>query len=229
MMINLGRDVRGMMRHQDQGLWETRGRFQHEIRGSTVGLWGYGGIGRETARLAKTLGMMVHVFVRRGIGDRASSYLVPGTGDPEGRLPDRVFTAGQEAEFLAGLDFLVLAMPLTPENTGIVGERELRSLQPTAFLLNPARGPLVQEGALLAALREGWIAGAALDTHYYYPMPAEHPLWRMANVIMTPHVSGSDLGPHFLDRMGDIVVHNVRHFLAGKPLWNELTAAELSG
>lgn len=228
MMINLGRDVRGMLRHQDQGLWETRGRFQHEIRGSTVGLWGYGGIGRETARLVKALGLTVHVLVRRGISDRSNSYLVPGTGDPGGKLPDRVFTAGQEAAFLAGLDFLVLALPHTPQSEGIVGERELRCMKPTAFLLNPARGPLVQEAALLSALREGWIAGAALDTHYYYPMPPEHPLWRMPNVIMTPHVSGSDLGPHFLDRMGEIVVYNIQQFLAGKPLWNELTPEELN-
>jgi phosphoglycerate dehydrogenase-like enzyme len=228
MMINLGRDLRGMIRHQDQGLWETRGRFPHEIRGSTVGLWGYGGIGRDTARLAKALGLKVHVLVRRGIGGRSNSYLVPGTGDPDGTFPDRVFTTGRELEFLAGLDFLILAIPLTPENKGIVGERELRSMKPTAFLLNPARGPLVQEAALLAALREGWIAGAALDTHYYYPMPPEHPLWRMPNVIMTPHVSGSDSGPHFLDRMGDIVFHNVKQFLAGEPLWNELTPVELN-
>jgi phosphoglycerate dehydrogenase-like enzyme len=128
-------------------------------------------------------------------------------------LPDRVFRSGEEAEFLAGLDFLILAMPHTPANTGIVGERELRSLKPTAFLLNPARGPLVQEAALIRALQEGWIAGAALDTHFYYPMPPEHPLWRMSNVIMTPHVSGSDGGPHLLDRMGDIVLHNIEQFL----------------
>ncbi len=189
--------------------------------------WGYGGIGRETARLAKLLGMQVHILTRRGVGPREQTYVVPGTGDPEGTLPDRVFTAGQELEFLGGLDFLVLAMPLTPANTGRIGERELRALRPSAFLLNPARGPLVQETALLQALEKGWLAGAALDTHYYYPMPPEHPLWRFPNVIMTPHISGSDKGPHFLERIWDIIVYNVEHILAGKPLWNELTVEEL--
>jgi phosphoglycerate dehydrogenase-like enzyme len=102
-------------------------------------------------------------------------------------------------------------------------------LKPTAFLLNPARGPLIQEPALIKSLRERWFAGAALDTHYYYPLPADHPLWRFPQVIITPHISGSDKGPHFLSRMGEIATHNIASFLAGKPLWNELTAAELNG
>lgn len=227
MMINLARDLRGMVRHQERGHWERAARFASEIRGSVAGIWGYGGIGRETARLAKTLGLTVHVMTRRGIGPREKLYAVPGTGDPEGRLPDRVFTAGQELEFLRGLDFLVLAMPHTPANTGLLGERELRALKPGAFLLNPARGPLVQEAALVRALEERWFAGAALDTHFHYPMPPEHPLWRMPHVIMTPHISGSDMGPHFLDRMWDIVLHNVENFFDGQPLWNELAANEL--
>jgi phosphoglycerate dehydrogenase-like enzyme len=229
MMINLARDLRSMIRNQDQGQWIVEPQFANEIRTSIVGIWGYGGIGRETARLAKALGMKVHVLARGALRSRENFYCVAGTGDPAGKLPDRVFGPGQELEFLAGLDLLVLAMPLTPANKGRIGEVELRAMQPTAFLLNPARGPLVQEQALLRALGEGWIAGAALDTHYYYPMPPEHPLWQLPNVIMTPHISGSDKGPHFAARMWEIIVHNVTQFLAGQPLWNELTAAELNG
>ncbi|HJN15590.1 MAG TPA: NAD(P)-dependent oxidoreductase, partial [Armatimonadota bacterium] len=96
-------------------------------------------------------------------------------------------------------------------------------------LLNPARGPLVQEKALLQALREGWIAGAALDTHYYYPMPADHALWRFPNVIITPHVSGSSASPYFLDRIWDLFVQNVERYVSGQPLLNELTPAQLAG
>jgi phosphoglycerate dehydrogenase-like enzyme len=229
MMVNLARDLRGMIRNQERGVWDRAARFQAEVRGRVVGIWGYGGIGRATARLAKTFGLTVHVLSRHGVGPRQLTYLVPDTGDPEGVLPDRVFTAGQELDFLRGLDFLVLAMPQTQATTGRIGERELRALPPTAFVLNPARGPLIQEEALLRALRLGWIAGAALDTHYHYPLPAEHPLWRFPNVILTPHVSGSDHGPHFLDRMWDVFVQNVRRYLWGVPLLNELTPAELSG
>lgn len=226
MMINLRRDLPAMFRNQERARWERAERFQYEIRGGVLGLWGYGGIGRETARLAKAFGLVVHVLTRSPVKPRTNAYTPPGTGDPEGKLPDRFFRAGQETEFLGGLDYLVLALPLTKSSTGLVGERELRALRPTAFVLNPARGPIIQEQALLTALREGWIAGAALDTHYAYPLPAEHPLWRFPNVILTPHVSGADHSPLFPGRMGDLFVQNVERFLAGRPLLNEVTAAE---
>jgi len=228
MMDNLLRDLRGMIRNQEQGVWDRDIRFQRELRGLTVGFWGYGGIGRETARLAKALGMRVHVLTRSGVKERADIYRVPGTGDPDGTLPDRVFRPEQTTEFLGGLDFLILAMPLTKANEGIVGEPELRALRPTAYVLNPARGPLIREEALLRALREGWIAGAALDTHYHYPMPPEHPLWRMPNVIMTPHISGSSGSPFFLQRVWDIFVQNVERLQRGQALLNELAPGELA-
>jgi phosphoglycerate dehydrogenase-like enzyme len=177
----------------------------------------------------RALGMRIHVLSRSGVAKVENVYFVPGTGDPGGDLPDRVFLKGQQLEFLSGLDFLILSMPLTPASKGIVGERELRALPSSAFVLNPSRGPLIQEEALLRALREGWIAGAAIDTHYQYPLPPEHPLWRFSNVILTPHISGSGLSPHFLDRCWDIFTQNVRRLLAGQPLLNELTAAQLSG
>jgi phosphoglycerate dehydrogenase-like enzyme len=229
MMINLLRDLRGMIRNQEQGVWDRDSRFQRELRGLTVGFWGYGGIGRETARLAKTLGMRVHVLVRTGVKERADIYCVPGTGDPEGTLPDRVFSVAQKREFLAGLDFLILAMPLTKATEGIVGEPELQALRPTAYVLNPARGPLIQEQALLRALGEGWIAGAALDTHYHYPLSPEHPLWRMPNVIMTPHISGSSGSPHYLRRVWDLLVQNIERLRSDQALLNELTAGQLAG
>ena len=229
MMDNLLRDLRGMIRNQDQGIWDRDIRFQRELRGLTVGFWGYGGIGRETARLAKALGMHVHVLARNGVKERDNIYRVPGTGDPEGKLPDRVFAMAEKPEFLAGLDFLVLAMPLTKATEGIVGESDLRALRPTAYVLNPARGPLIQEQALVRALRDGWIAGAALDTHYHYPMPPEHPLWHLPNVIMTPHISGSSGSPFFLARVWDIFVQNVERLQRGQALLNELTPAQLAG
>lgn len=229
MMINLARNLRSMIRNQEAGTWDRSTDFQKEIRGSVVGIWGYGGIGRETARLAKTLGMTVHVMVRQPTQARTASYAVAGTGDREGVLPDRVFMPSEKETFLQGLDFLILAMPQTASTTGIVGEAELRHLPSHAYLLNPARGPLVQEAALLRALQEGWIAGAALDTHYQYPMPPEHPLWQTPNVIMTPHISGSSGSPRFLERVYAIFLENVQRFLSGQPLLNELSSMQLSG
>jgi phosphoglycerate dehydrogenase-like enzyme len=229
MMINLARDMRGLIRNQDKGIWDRAARFQNEIRGSIVGIWGYGGIGRETARLAKAMGMKVHVLSRNGIAARENIYCVPGTGDQEGNLPDKVFLMNEKEAFLNGLDFLIMAIPQTGNTEGIVGEAELKMLKPNALLLNPARGPLIQEEALLKALNEGWIAGAAIDTHYYYPMPADHPLWRFPNVIMTPHISGSSASPHFLERVWEIFVNNVERLQKGEPLLNELTPSDLKG
>jgi phosphoglycerate dehydrogenase-like enzyme len=229
MMVNLARDVRQMIRNQDAAVWDRSAIFQQEIRGATVGLWGYGGIGRETARLARQLGLRVHVLSRRGVGPRRNMYTVPGTGDPEGNLPHRVFRAGEELEFLGGLDFLIVALPLTKMTEGLIGERELRALPRRAFILNPARGPIIRQEPLLRALRENWIAGAALDTHYQYPMPPDHPLWRFPNVIFTPHISGSSLSPRYQERLWDIFLINLERFARGEPLLNELTPAELAG
>ncbi|MHB0947070.1 MAG: NAD(P)-dependent oxidoreductase [Sedimentisphaerales bacterium] len=229
MMINLARDLRGMIRNQENGLFVASAQFQNEIGGKTVGIWGYGGIGRQTARLCKMLNMTVRVMDVVPIGRQKNVYIVPGTGDPEGKLPDKAFTPDQKQEFLSGLDFLILTMPLTKRNEGIVGEQELKALPKHAFLLNPARGPLVQEQALLKALREGTIAGAALDTHWYYPLPADHPIRRFPNVIITPHISGSGESPNFLKRAYDIFIQNCERFIRNEPLLNELSESQLDG
>jgi len=229
MIINLARDMRGMIRNQDSGIWDRSARFQRELRGSVLGIWGYGGIGRETARLAKSMGLVVHAMTRNGVHPLQNKYFVPSTGDPDGILPDRSFKSGEEIAFMGGLDFLLLAMPHTKATEGIIGEIELRALPKRAFLLNPARGPLVQEHALLRALREEWIAGAALDTHFAYPMPADHPLWRFPNVIMTPHISGSAGAQNFAMRIWNLFVQNVERFIAQKSLLNELSALQLRG
>jgi phosphoglycerate dehydrogenase-like enzyme len=226
MMVNLMRDLRGMIRNQEQARWEKTDSFQQEIRGRVVGLWGYGGIGRETARLAKAFGMTVHVMTRSGVTSRLNAYALAGTGDQEGVLPDQVFVAGQQRAFLAGLDFLVLALPHTQQSDGMIGEEQLQALPRTAFVLNPARGPIIQERALLRALTEGWIAGAALDTHFAYPLPAEHALWRFPKVILTPHISGADRSRDFPGRIADLCLQNVRRYLEGQPLLNEITAQE---
>jgi phosphoglycerate dehydrogenase-like enzyme len=230
MMINLARNLRQMIRNQEAKIFfGDSAAFQREIRGLTVGLWGYGGLGRETARLARLLGMRVHVLARRPVGPAGDVYCVPGTGDPEGVLPHRVYGPAETRTFLSGLDFLIVTLPLAPSTEGLIGENELRALPRTAFVLNPARGRIIRENALLRALREGWIAGAALDTHYYYPLPAGHPLWTFPNVILTPHIAGSSLNQNFLGRIWDIFTQNVERFLNGRPLMNELSPEQLSG
>ncbi len=230
MMINLKRDMRGMMRNQDSAIWDRDARFQREIYGGTVGIWGYGGIGRQTARLAKALNMKIHVMTRDGSHeDRANCWLEPGCGDPESKFVDKAYALSQKQEFLSELDFLIMAIPLTPKTTGIVGKEELAMLPEQAFILNPARGPLIQEEPLIEALKTRRIAGAALDTHYYYPMPPEHPFWTMDNVILTPHISGSSSGSRFLERIWSIWLENVKRYRNGEALLNQLSPKQLDG
>jgi phosphoglycerate dehydrogenase-like enzyme len=229
MMINLVRDIRRLISNQNAAVWDRAAAAQGEIRGRTVGFWGYGGYARETARLARQLDMQVVAYTRSGARPRTDTYVVPGTGDPQGILPHRVFSAGEQSEFLGGLDFLILSLPLTPLTEGLIGERELRALPRTAFLLNPARGRIVQEAALLRALEENWIAGAALDAHFHYPLPPEHALWRLRNVIVTPHLAAGGRTPRFLERFWDMLAQNVGRFCRGEALLNELTPAELAG
>src|SRR5262249_3591247 len=123
-------------------------------------------------------------------------------------------------------DYLVLALPHTRQSDGMFGEEQLRSLPRTAFVLNVARGPIIQEKALLRALTEGWIAGAALDTHFAYPLPPEHPLWRMPNVILTPHIAGADKSRAFPGRMAELFAENVTRYREGRALLNEVTPRE---
>lgn len=230
MILAWHRRLLELLANQRETRWDRDARFQHELRGATVGLLGYGGIARETARLAKALGLRVHALTRDGRARRRENvFRVPQTGDCEGLLCDRLFAGEDMLEFLGGLDYLVLTTPLTDATRGMIGERELRALPDSAVLLNPARAPIVQEEALLRALDEGWVRGAALDAQYAYPLPATHPLWSRPNVILTPHISGHSATPTFKERSCDIFLANLERFLAGEPLLNELTPAQLAG
>ena len=230
MMLIWHRHMLEMLEHQKDQKWDRSARFQSELRGATVGFYGYGGIARQTARLAKAMGLVVWSLTRNGkIRSRSDKYCLAGTGDPEGLFCDRVFGLEEQEEFLAGTDYLVLTMPLTPATQGLMGEQELRMLKPSCVLINPARAAIVEENALLRCMREGWIRGAALDVHYAYPLPPKHPLWSMPNVILTPHISGSCASPHFLERTYDIFVQNLRRYRSGQSLLNELTAEQLAG
>lgn len=226
MMFALARDLRSMLRDQEHAVWRRDARYQQEVRGRVVGLWGYGGIGRETARLARALGMTVHVLTRHGVQPRTHAFTPAGTGDPEGTLPHRTFSPEEKGAFLHSLDFLILALPHTKASDGVVGAEELAAMRRGSFLLNPARGPIVQEAALLDALRKGHLGGAALDTHFAYPLPADHPLWRFPNVILTPHISGADRSSLFLGRMAELLEANARRWLQGEPLLNRVSRQE---
>jgi phosphoglycerate dehydrogenase-like enzyme len=131
---------------------------------------------------------------------------------------EQVFPPEGLDEVLRRSDVLVVVLPLTPATRGLIGARELTLLPPGAFLINVGRGAIVQEAALLDALRAGRLAGAALDVFEQEPLPLESPLWDLPQVIITPHVSGTT--PRYYDRAIPLFCENLRRFLRGEPLLN---------
>lgn len=184
-------------------------------RGRTAVIVGYGSIGREVARQLDALGLRIVAVKPRPELRADPSFRVPGTGDPGGSIPSRIVGVDALVDVAHEADYLVLTLPLTPESRGIVGGTVLAALPPRAWLINVSRGALVDEDALLDALRAGRLAGAVLDVSSHEPLPPESPLWDAPNLTITPHVSGATL--EFLD---DLVVENVRRYLAGEPLLN---------
>jgi len=185
------------------------------IRGKTAVIAGYGSIGREVARQLSSLGMRIVAVKPRPEVRQDASYRVPGTGDPEGTIPDRIVGVDAFAETVREAGILVLTMPLTDASRGIVGREVLAALPNHAWLINVSRGALVNEPALLEAVRKGRIAGAVLDVFGEEPLPPDSPWWDAPNVIVTPHASG-----HTLRFFDELVVENVRRYLAGEPLLN---------
>lgn len=175
-----------------------------ELEELTVGVLGLGGIGRAVARRFAALGARV-LATRRG-----------GAPGPEG--VEVLRGEGALGRLLERSDVLVAAVPDTPETRGMLGRAELARLPRGAVLVNVARGRVLDEDALVEALRGGRLRGAALDVFAREPLPADSPLWVLPNVLVTPHVSGTS--HRFWRRETDLVVENVRRYLAGEPLLN---------
>jgi phosphoglycerate dehydrogenase-like enzyme len=190
-----------------------------ELRGATLGIVGYGSIGRELARMARAaLGMAV-LACKRDPSQRADDgYALPGTGDPEGRVPDAWFAPSGLRELLARSDVVVMCAPLTAETRHMIGAAALAAMKPSAYFVNVGRGATVDEAALARALADGRLAGAAVDVFAEEPPPAGHPLYALDNVIVSPHVSG--FMPSYDDRCTDLFAENLRRYLAGAPLLN---------
>jgi phosphoglycerate dehydrogenase-like enzyme len=207
---------------QREGQW-PKGRWKlyarPELRDATLGIVGYGSIGREVGRLGQAFGMRV-LALRRGDGRLDSGYAVPGTGDPEGSIPERFYPPEALPDMLAECDYVVVALPLTSATKHYIGEVELRAMKPSAYLVNIARGAIVDETALVRALHEGWIAGAGLDVFEEEPLPADSRLWDMESVLISPHVAG--FTPRYDERATQLFAQNLARYLAGQPLLNQV-------
>lgn len=196
LMLALARDLPRAMRNQQARKWD---RYASRLlKGKTVGIFGVGAIARSLAPKCKSFGMTV-------VGITSSVRGMEGF--------DRMVHRDELERTVGGLDFLVLLTPYTPETHGIVDAKVLAAMKPSAFLVNLARGGIVDEDALVRALREKRLAGAALDVFASEPLPADHPLWSMDNVIVTPHLGG--FHDQYAEEALPTVMENFRKFLAG--------------
>jgi D-2-hydroxyacid dehydrogenase (NADP+) len=196
LMLALNRDLPRAIRNQDRMIWERwPGRLLHEKK---VGILGVGTVGGEIARKCKAFGMTVFGISRTKREMDAVDY----SYGPEGLF-----------DVLPEVDYFIVAAPRTPRTENLIGARAFSSMKSTAFLINVGRGEIVDEEALIHALKTGQIAGAALDTFWTEPLPEDHPLWRLENVIITPHVGG--LCDRSTDQVLSIFEENLRRFLRG--------------
>ena len=206
-MVAFSRDLPGMLAQQRRKHWE---RFAGtDLAGRTLGVLGVGAIGREVARLGKALGMRVLGVKRHVEGvDPASLHL------------DALYPPNALNAVLKQAEYLVLIAPHTPETETMIGAEELALLPRGAIFINIGRGRLVDEPALIGALRSGHLGGAGLDVFAREPLPADSPLWMLPNVLVSPH-SGST-SDRENSRLTALFCDNLRRFLAGHPLRNVL-------
>ena len=209
MILAVSRRLPQLMELQRERTWQPLEGA--ELGDVTVGIVGLGSIGQAVARLATAFGCRV-IATRRQAGDQAETLGLERILGPEG-LP----------ELLAESDFVILAAPLTPATEGLIDGPALDAMKPGAWLINVARGRLIDERALLRALREGQIGGAILDTFRDEPLPATSPFYDLDNVIVTPHTSWSS--GRVLDRSVELFCANLRRYAAGEPLENVVDPA----
>ncbi|MBV8552653.1 MAG: D-2-hydroxyacid dehydrogenase [Acidobacteriaceae bacterium] len=205
-MLYFSKRVRRLVENQRAHQWDD---FKVDwLPGKVMGVVGYGEIGRECAMLAKALGIKIYAARRKPALSKEDAIL------------DRIYGADQLDEFLHELDTLLLAAPLTPQTQHMIGETQFRAMKPSAIVINVGRGPLIDEAALVRALQEKTIAGAALDVFETEPLPKSSPLWDMENVLISPHCTDRTQNPDWLDLAMEPFVENFRRFAKGEPLIN---------
>ncbi|MGB6485120.1 MAG: D-2-hydroxyacid dehydrogenase [Candidatus Acidiferrales bacterium] len=190
-------------RWAQQEIWDAR---LCELKGKVLLIVGFGSIGRELARLLQPVGMRIWGMTRSGRGDA--------------QLAERILPAAELQDALPQADFVVLAAPETPDTRQMIGERELALMKRSAYLFNVARGTLVDEAALIAALRARQIAGAALDVTTEEPLPQESPLWKLDNVFITPHISA--VTENLWPRQEELLLENLERWFDGRELLNQV-------
>jgi D-2-hydroxyacid dehydrogenase (NADP+) len=211
MLVAMARRFPDCFRYQQRAYWAQQELWDSSVRprelhGQVLLLIGFGAIGRAVAKAVRPLGMRVWAVTRSGEGDA--------------ELAERVFPSAKLHESLREADFVILAAPETPETRKMIGAREFGLMKPSAYFMNVARGALVDEPALIAALEHRVIAGAALDVASQEPLPPESPLWKLDNVFITPHMSA--VSEHLWTRQTDLLLTNLERWFTGTELLNRV-------
>jgi phosphoglycerate dehydrogenase-like enzyme len=202
LMILLARNLHVVIRNQQQRRWDRDvANTMSDLHGRTLAILGLGNIGQAIARLARAYGMRV-------VGCRRTDALVAGV--------DRLYRGAELHAMLAEADFVAVATPLTARTEGMLGPAEFAAMKRGVIYINVSRGPVAQEPALLGALRSGQIAAAGLDVYATEPLPPDHPLWTLPQVILSPHYCGETI--NLSSRPAERFARNLSAWLAGKEL-----------
>jgi len=224
-LLAFGQRLPKLVTHQRNKHWPKR-KEKHqdlmplELRDSTVGILGYGSIGRQVARLLVPFGSTVLAAKKDVMRPEDDGYIRDGMGDPHGDFFDRLYPMEALHSMLSECDFVVLTLPLTEATRAIIDEEAFKVMKPSVYLVNVGRGELIDQDALIAALKAKDIAGAALDVFEEEPLPADSPLWEMENVIITPHVAG--ISRHLEEETLALFIENLKRYLSELPLYNRI-------
>ncbi|MEJ5225010.1 MAG: D-2-hydroxyacid dehydrogenase [Anaerolineales bacterium] len=223
MMLALGHRLPAMSEAQRKKDW-PRDRWERfsprELRDATVGIVGYGSIGRQVARLLQPFGAVVLACKREAMHPEDRGYTREGWGDPTGDLVQRLYPSQAIRSMVKTCDFVVITAPLTAQTRNLINASVLAAMKPGAFLVDVSRGGIVNHEALVKAVQEGRLGGAALDVFPEEPLPADSPLWSLPNVIITPHISGNSAA--YDARAVELFTENLRRYIEGLPLHNLL-------
>jgi len=214
LLLALARNFPDSVRHQDHAHWsqqELWDKPQHltEINGKVLLIVGYGSIGREVAKRARAFEMRVWGVTRSGEGDRTHA--------------EKIFAAAKLREALPEADYVLIAAPETAETRHLMGATEIAKMKRGARLINVGRGSLLDEAALLRALESGALGGAAIDVAKLEPLPAESPLWKVPNLLITPHTSG--VSDRLWDRQAGVLLELLERWFDGRELFNRVDFA----
>jgi len=204
-MLYFAKDFRRMIRNQAAGKWEPFDVLG--LAGQTTGIVGYGDIGREVAWRAHAMGMRVLALKRH----------LPPSGSDLGPV-EKMYPSSELRAMITACDYVVVAAPLTAETHHLIGEAEFAAMKPDAVIVNVGRGPVIDEAAMVRALANGQIKGAGLDVFEREPLPVDSPLYKMENVLLSPHCA--DNTPDWLDNAMKFFLAQFERFRTGEPLLN---------